>query len=579
MSRASDIINRAAHKPNLATRRAFLQSAGAGGLVLALARARKAHGAIFGFVGGAESGAFSGFYPAGHWVPAVVPFTSANQAAVQIYPRPDTETNTYARHRWAYYDGTNPVEYRIPVGVRGGSYPYVFTLLSGPPGMSIPAPYYQPGWTFAQALAAGYGDIVWTPSAALGSPATVQVQVTDQAGASIIVEWTVSTSSSTSQFVFLDPVNGVDTNSGTIGSPIKTLAKAFGSSQGAVTFPNAILYLRSGTAATYVQGTGAILITSGASPMAMVGFPGESATIDMSNSPTGSSTAGFLDSSSANDIFLQNLTITGGPSGTSNFRQFSFLNLNDRYTAHNISFPNVFAGTSTSDNASTFYWNDPTGTGSTTVRNYIYLKGVSETNRANSGSNSFGIMDVYKSQYGLVEFCSCTGNSGGYAFFLKASTPDWTRRCNTSVITSTGGYAFATFAQYNDVLTQNIEDCYNIVDASAVSRSQSITQNEDVFTPGQGQTWCYRNTLLNPAVVSVPTTYGPFNFDKNAIQYYSTPGAVLVTLSGGGWTATLPSNVTNTGTECQASTGVFNSDYTLTSAYSSYDGQRGAGIS
>ncbi len=557
-------------------RRDLIKNGAAMTVAAAVAAVLRPADATIGLLGGAP--AFNGFYPATHYSAAVVPFTSGNQAAVQIYPRPDTETSAYARHRWAYYDGANPVQYRIPVGVRGGAYPYVFTLLSGPPGMSIPAPYYQPGWTQAQALAAGYGEVVWTPTASV-SGATVQVQVTDQAGASITVEWTVSTSSSTSQFIFLDPVNGVDTNSGTIGAPIKTLAKAFGSTHGAVTFPNAILYLRSGTAATYVQGTGAIQITSGASPMAMVGFPGESATIDMSNSPTGSSTAGFMDSSSANDLFLQNLAITGGPSGTSNFRQFSFLNLNDRYTAHNISFPNVFAGTSTSDNASTFYWNDPTGTGSTTVRNYIYLKGVSETNRANSGSNSFGIMDVYKSQYGLVEFCSCTGNGGGYAFFLKASTPDWTRRCNTSVITSTGGYAFATFAQYNDVLTQNIEDCYNIVDASAVSGAQSITQNEDVFTPGQGQTWCYRNTLLNPAVVSVPTTYGPFNFDKNAIQYYSTPGAVLVTLSGGGWTATLPSNVTNTGTECQASTGVFNSDYTFTSAYSSYAGQRGAGIS
>ena len=73
-----------------------------------------------------EASAFNGLYPAGSWVPA-------KQAMIQVYPRPDTETNTWARHRWAYYDGTNAVQYRIPLGVSFGAFPYVYQLLLGPP--------------------------------------------------------------------------------------------------------------------------------------------------------------------------------------------------------------------------------------------------------------------------------------------------------------------------------------------------------------------------------------------------------------------------------------------------------------
>ena len=49
--------------------------------------------------------AFNGFYPAGNWIPA-------KQAMIQVYPRPDSETNTWARHQWAYYDGVNPCSTR-----------------------------------------------------------------------------------------------------------------------------------------------------------------------------------------------------------------------------------------------------------------------------------------------------------------------------------------------------------------------------------------------------------------------------------------------------------------------------------
>lgn len=129
-----------------------------------------------------------GFLPAGHWAAAKLPMTV-------IFPRPDTETRAWAREHWAYWDGTHPVKYEIPIEAQGGAYPYVFTLLSGPPGMSIAQSYWIPGDTPAQMLALGYGDLIWTPQGNISSTwkGTVSVLITGQDGSSVTDTFTLST--------------------------------------------------------------------------------------------------------------------------------------------------------------------------------------------------------------------------------------------------------------------------------------------------------------------------------------------------------------------------------------------------
>ena len=43
-------------------------------------------------------------------------FEPAKMAMHLVYPRPDTETQVHARHRWAH----PAMRYEIPVGVQGG---------------------------------------------------------------------------------------------------------------------------------------------------------------------------------------------------------------------------------------------------------------------------------------------------------------------------------------------------------------------------------------------------------------------------------------------------------------------------
>src|SRR5690606_1338391 len=50
-----------------------------------------------------------------------------------IYPRPDDETQSYARHRHAYPG----VRYEIPIGVQFGKWPYRYELIEGPEGARV----------------------------------------------------------------------------------------------------------------------------------------------------------------------------------------------------------------------------------------------------------------------------------------------------------------------------------------------------------------------------------------------------------------------------------------------------------
>ena len=109
-----------------------------------------------GEVGPPPSGGWQ--LPSGYFETAVMPLRV-------VYPRPNTETQTFARHRHAYPG----LQYRIPISIQGGAYPFRFEVVEGPSGMVV-------GETVG---ATDYGVVTWTPSAA-GGPYNVVIRVTDQ---------------------------------------------------------------------------------------------------------------------------------------------------------------------------------------------------------------------------------------------------------------------------------------------------------------------------------------------------------------------------------------------------------------
>ena len=100
------------------------------------------------------------------------------------------------------------IEYNYRLGVKGGEYPYNFTLVDGPSGMTINK---------------NTGEILWTPASLLTDD--VVIKISDISGKSLVHRFAIT--STKTGFYFVDGAKGVDnTNTGSESSPWKTMKYA-----------------------------------------------------------------------------------------------------------------------------------------------------------------------------------------------------------------------------------------------------------------------------------------------------------------------------------------------------------------
>jgi hypothetical protein len=528
----------------MVNRRQVIKSAAAAATVLAMPK--------YAFA----ASAFNGFYPAGNWMPA-------KQPMIRVYPRPDSETNTFARHRWAYYDGVNAVQYKIPLGVSFGAFPYVYQLLSGPPGMTIGATYWQSGWTFAQAAAAGYGYLQWTPSASV-SGATVSVLVTDQQMNTLTITFTVSTSSSTSQFIFVDSVHGSDsTGTGTISAPWQTFTKAFGTTYAASVNAKALCYFRAGTyAIPFVpdndinSANHLFEINTSTKPSAMMGFPGDTAPIF---TMTAAQFATPLGAGTGADLFVQGLNPNGYNASEQNARFFWLTGAGSasaRQTFDNNRWSNSGYG-SGSSNATGYFFDGDTSN----LTPYQFVNNCSESGRQSGfPGNSYGGCSFYGAINALVQGCSIIqpGLDMDGAWYFKSDVENGCQRGNTVNVGS--GNCTHAFSMGQELFgdTFNTETCYN-----------TLIGGGGIFlgfgTYPFGTLWCYRNSVIgNNAIKTNATSGGPYVFDSNAAQGGSLPSG---------------SSIQTDGLNLVKASGLLDGNGNLTGSYVSYLGTVGAQIS
>jgi hypothetical protein len=208
--------------------------------------------------------------PAGAQVPMQSPYaleiTNVKPAGTGSPAMPST-------HRlYRAYPG---ITYRYPVAVRGGYYPYTFSLSGAPAGMSIDQD----------------GRITWlNPQANSG---TVTLTVTDAMQNPVVAQFAVTVS--TNGFVFVDG-NYSGTSTGSITQPYKSLNEMAAAQNGN---PTGIVYIRE-TAAPYVptnypsgskeslDAQGSLYFNcpgrsnpSSAAPETLLAIPGESPVIDL----------------------------------------------------------------------------------------------------------------------------------------------------------------------------------------------------------------------------------------------------------------------------------------------------------
>ena len=248
--------------------------------------------------------------PEGHYVRAKMPMRL-------VHPRPDTETSAWARHRKAYPG----IEYRIPIAVQGGAYPFYFDIIEAPEGMSIG----QAVWD------ADYGVLSWTPSDSLKGqafPVKIRVygqehgrEVPETVGPSTVeVNFLVRVTDSTDDFIFVDG-SAESGGDGSIGAPLKTLIEVLGDGDpNAVTYPGRAVYLRQGIYDTLTddwhKNKGYAHANSARTPVVFLGYPGEAATIAFTN---GTIYAVF----GGDDLFFGGLTLRDSSQRARGFHGFS----------------------------------------------------------------------------------------------------------------------------------------------------------------------------------------------------------------------------------------------------------------
>ncbi|MFZ5469125.1 MAG: hypothetical protein ACOZIN_06750 [Myxococcota bacterium] len=156
---------------------------------------------------------------------------------------PHTGDTAVVRHTKAYPG----LEYYLEPVAIGGDWPWTAALTNAPAGMTV-ASEIDP--------LTGMPKIVirWPNPTTAGSPHNVTLQMwdsdTDGAGPNDIretdtVSWTVTVT--TDGFLFLDAVNGNDSNPGTPASPKRTINGFFLGSNGDSTYADYFVYFRAGT--------------------------------------------------------------------------------------------------------------------------------------------------------------------------------------------------------------------------------------------------------------------------------------------------------------------------------------------
>jgi hypothetical protein len=447
-------------------------------------------------------GSIDGQLAAGHWYSSTGTFFESMYA---VYPRPDAETSSYARHRKAYYDGVNSIQYEVKLGVQYGGWPYWYELITGPAGMTVGEVYGD----------ADYGIVRWTPTGSVTN-ATVTVRVHDQDGRTLDVTWTVSTSSSTTDFMFLSPSGNDTTGTGSISAPFLTLSKIFGASEGTTTYPNRIVYLRAGTYAAYTQGTFGFRVYPGRTPTSLIGYPSESVSIDMT---TAGSVCAINFSTSGHDLFFKNMSFINHPTST-NYYAIRGGELQHRITFDGLSFPDAYRGSNADNNSSSIFFNS-SGAG---YRNHIFLIDCTETNRGatGGGGNSWGLTCQFTTQRVLVHGCSDIGNRQQRGCYMKASNAHVEiRECFHRF--SSAGPVLLTGLQVDGGLNQGpFLYRHNKLGASSTS-GHALAADESQAASGGSlikQHYFVRNSCYGRISMNGPATgtHGPYVVAQNVIQ-------------------------------------------------------------
>jgi hypothetical protein len=441
---------------------------------------------------------------AGHFVPA-------KMTPQIVHPRPDSEMNAYARAARCPHG----LEWSIPVAVQGGSWPFYYELVIGPPEMEFIRQTLPSDW-LTNGLQ-GYGVLRWTSPTVGNHP--ISVRVLDQDGTSTVCEWTLEVidRANTSYFLFVDATNGSNSNNGSFSSPFQTHAGWVANSGN----QDKQIFYRAGTYNINVitLSDGEKFALGSGRAKVHVAFPGESVTLDGQN-------AAYFDVQSGSGDFC--------------FQDFRFVN--PRLASGRKQF--IRAGSSQFTRSlvfrSTFVGGDATSANDSNS-SALMLSGGAQGNYYAISHNVFDNLDymdtvlLYYASDGVFEgnrqINGYTANEG-WGFFVKGNICErWSCRGNVAIegLIELPFFFVSEYVGGAGNLRASLEVCWNNIKntrlkTSAEGAGAVAIGGSDTPVEGNMQNiYVFRNNMRQPYIgFWGVSSGGPYVFEKNVIEHDGT---------------------------------------------------------
>jgi hypothetical protein len=216
------------------------------------------------------------------------------------------------------------IEYKVAISAIGGTYPFVWELTSYPSGMSIDA---------------HTGIITWASPTATGSPHTVTVKVTDTEGNTDTESYTLTVTSSTDRFIWMDAATeeAIGNRTGAIDHPFKNFSDfwTLGSHGYKICIMRAGTYDFTDVTGTNSRGHGSYRVEAavGSVPIAYVGYPGETVNFSGTRDWNGTNTGKHWALAAGSDRYYQNINFISAYGYS-----FEVIGDNDRCTIFDCTF-------------------------------------------------------------------------------------------------------------------------------------------------------------------------------------------------------------------------------------------------
>jgi hypothetical protein len=435
-------------------------------------------------VSGMSSAAMQFPLPEGYFVKAKMPMHL-------VYPRPDSETQTHARHRWAH----PAMEYQIPIGVQGGAWPFKYEIVEGPSGANIGSLYGDDN----------YGVITWTPTVGSGT-AGFKIKITDQEQKVIEATWNVTIDPA--MFVFVQ-AGWTGKKVGTIGEPLGGFSEWYKSSQTDTTYLNKIAVFRGGRYELMgepgVDNNNVRLLEKSKTP-SLIGFPGETPVFDAGKAKV------MTDSSKLHDLFVAGITWDNARQDVANAHYWWAVGDVSRATWWRNTFQNIGPGQEGTDNTGPVFVS-----ATIALKKNILYKENTNINVQNMGPNGT-YLTVFVASYVLIEQNVAKNSKTTIGWYAKGTVSFVTIRANSAYENVDGTQIGVGYGAEAGQVPHDHEVCWNRIGIKLGSSSPSLLWAGSSYYAGKTyNSYLYRNTLENgSAWIRFPGNE-PFEVDANAV--------------------------------------------------------------